>query len=267
VIPANGATTVATTTAVTVTFSEAVDPATISASTLELRTPTNTLVPATVTYNAATTTATLTPSSALVANTAYAATVQGGTTAPRVTDLAGNGLATDVTWSFTTGGGLNCPCSVFPATAVPAILADADTSAVELGMKFQASVPGTITGLRFYKSATNTGTHIGTLWTSTGTRLGTVTFANETASGWQQATLPTPVAIQANTTYVVSYHTTVGRYSANNAYFGSAIVNGPLTALADGAAGGNGVYLYGAGGFPTQTYQASNYWVDVVFGP
>ncbi len=44
-------------------------------------------------------------------------------------------------------------------------------------------------------------------------------------------------------------------------------VNGPLTALADGAGGGNGVYLYGAGGFPTQTYNATNYWVDVVFRP
>ena len=50
VSPTIGATGVATTTAVTVTFSEAVDPATISASTLELRTPTNALVPATVSY-------------------------------------------------------------------------------------------------------------------------------------------------------------------------------------------------------------------------
>ena len=94
VSPAIGATGVATTTAVTVTFSEAVDPATISASTLELRTPTNALVPATVSYTAATTTATLTPSSALAANTTYTVTVQGGTTDPRVKDLAGNALAT-----------------------------------------------------------------------------------------------------------------------------------------------------------------------------
>jgi hypothetical protein len=267
VTPANTATGVATTTAVTVTFSEAVDPATISPSTLELRDAANTLVPATVSYNAATTTATLTPGSALVADLAYTVTVRGGTTDPRVKDLAGNPLVSDVTSQFTTGGGLGCPCTLFPATAVPAIIADSDTSAVELGMKFQASVPGTITALRFYKGATNTGTHVGTLWTSTGTPLGTVTFTNETASGWQQAALPTPVAIQANTTYVVSYHTTVGHYAANNAYFGAALVNGPLTALADGADGGNGVYLYGAGGFPNQTYNASNYWVDVVFGP
>lgn len=44
------------------------------------------------------------------------------------------------------------------------------------------------------------------------------------------------------------------------------MVSGPLTALANGAGGGNGVYAYGGGGiFPASTYAASNYWVDVVF--
>ena len=41
---------------------------------------------------------------------------------------------------------------------------------------------------------------------------------------------------------------------------------GPAHALATGIDGGNGVYLYGASGFPNSTYQATNYWVDVVFG-
>jgi hypothetical protein len=31
------------------------------------------------------------------------------------------------------------------------------------------------------------------------------------------------------------------------------------------ASGGNGVYVYGSGGFPTISYNANNYWVDVVF--
>ena len=39
----------------------------------------------------------------------------------------------------------------------------------------------------------------------------------------------------------------------------------PLTALQDGADGANGVYKYGAAGFPTVGYAASNYWVDVVY--
>ena len=40
----------------------------------------------------------------------------------------------------------------------------------------------------------------------------------------------------------------------------------PLHALQNGADGGNGVYRYGSpSSFPTESYQASNYWVDVVF--
>src|SRR6187200_1676922 len=75
-----------------------------------------------------------------------------------------------------------------------------------------------------------------------------------------------PVPIVARTTYVASYYAPVGRYSSNNSYFANAATtNGPLTALRNGTDGGNGVYKYGATGFPTSTYQSSNYWVDVVF--
>jgi hypothetical protein len=67
---------------------------------------------------------------------------------------------------------------------------------------------------------------------------------------------------------VASYHTNVGYYSADLAYFAtSGVANPPLRALANGENGGNGVYRYGASGFPNQTYNASNYWVDVVFQP
>ena len=106
---------------------------------------------------------------------------------------------------------------------------------------------------------------MGNLWSGTGTLLATATFTNETASGWQQVTLPTPVPITANTTYVASYHTNVGRYAADSSYFASSgVTNGPLAALANSVTP-NGVYLYGSGGFPSQTWNATNYWVDVVF--
>ena len=75
-----------------------------------------------------------------------------------------------------------------------------------------------------------------------------------------------PCPVTANTTYVASYYAPVGRYSNNNAYFASAATTrGPLTALRNGTDGGNGVYRYGASGFPNSTYQSTNYWVDVVF--
>jgi len=155
-------------------------------------------------------------------------------------------------------------------TVVPATIEDPDgtaqTQGIELGVKFQSNVDGFITGLRFYKGPGNTGTHVGSLWTASGTLLSAVTFTNETASGWQEMALPAPVAITGGTTYVASYHTDVGRYSANSAYFaGSGFDNPPLRALSDGESGGNGVYRYGASAFPNQTYNSANYWVDVVF--
>jgi hypothetical protein len=141
-----------------------------------------------------------------------------------------------------------------------------DTRAVELGVKFTSDVAGYITGIRFYKGSANIGTHVGNLWTSTGVQLAGVTFTNETASGWQQVNFATPVAIAANTTYVVSYHTNVGGFSYTLNYFGSGFDNAPLHAPSSGSSGGDGVYLYGSGSaFPTQTYNSANYWVDVVF--
>jgi hypothetical protein len=158
-----------------------------------------------------------------------------------------------------------CPCSLWGSSAVPAVPAVSDIDAVELGVQFRAAVNGSITGLRFYKGGTNTGTHVGNLWTSTGALLATATFANETASGWQTVTFANPVPITANTTYVASYQTTVGHFAADRLYFNSGYSNSPLYAFGTGeVVGGNGVYVYPSG-FPNQSYQATNYWVDVIF--
>jgi hypothetical protein len=182
-------------------------------------------------------------------------------------DTAGNVMST-VSWTFTTAAASSsgCPCTIWASTATPGTLADPDSGSVELGVKFRTSQAGFITGIRFYKSATNTGTHTGTLWSRTGTKLATATFTGESGSGWQQVNFASPVAVSANTTYVASYFTPVGHYSVDENYFGSAATTrGPLTALKNGTDGSNGVYRYGASGFPTSGYRSSNYWVDVVF--
>src|SRR5262245_11983881 len=159
-----------------------------------------------------------------------------------------------------------CPCSLWGPEVVPANLSANDTNAVELGVRFRAATSGTITAIRFYKSADNGGAHVGNLWTNTGTLLATVTFEGETASGWQQAPLAAPIAVEANTLYVVSYHTQVGRYSFDSAYFAADRENGPLTAPASATVGGNGLFAYGATStFPSNSFNATNYWVDVAF--
>ncbi|MFD2080552.1 Ig-like domain (group 3) [Actinopolymorpha cephalotaxi] len=152
-------------------------------------------------------------------------------------------------------------------TTVPATPSHPDANAVTVGVKFFSASAGTVTGIRFYKGALNTGTHTVSLWTASGQLLASAVSSNETASGWQQADFSSPVAISADTTYVASYHTTSGFYSVNRPYFTIDFVSPPLTAPVDGGVrGGNGVYRYGsANSFPTSTYQSSNYWVDVAF--
>jgi hypothetical protein len=154
-----------------------------------------------------------------------------------------------------------CPCSLFPTTDVPGTPNSQDPNAVEVGLRFTTDVPGAVTGVSFYKGSSNTGTHIGNLWTSTGSQLATGTFTNETASGWQTLTFAAPVPIQPGTTYVASYHTTAGFYSSDPGFYTRPVDSWPLHA----PAGFNGVFAYGGTQFPTQTFSANNYWVDVVF--
>ena len=158
-----------------------------------------------------------------------------------------------------------CPCSVWAASARPANPDSNDKQAIEVGMYFMPEVSGYLTGVRFFKAIYNTGTHVGNLWSVKGEILATVTFTNETKSGWQLAYFPSPVAVTANTTYVISYNAPNGHYAADNGFFTNSLSNPPLRGLADGKNGPNGVYHYGSGGFPATAASATNFWVDPVF--
>jgi fibronectin type 3 domain-containing protein len=98
--PANGAGGINVGTAATATFSEPVRASTVSASTFTLAEQGGPSVAVTVSYDAPTSTASLRPQSALRYGVTYQLTVKGGTGG--VTDLAGNPLAADSTWTFTT---------------------------------------------------------------------------------------------------------------------------------------------------------------------
>jgi Domain of unknown function (DUF4082)/Bacterial Ig-like domain len=264
VAPPSAATGVPTGATVTAQFSEGMDPTTITGTTFQLRDGSGTPVPATLSYVASTNTATLTPNAPLASSATYTATVAGGTSG--VKDAAGNALAADYTWSFTTGAPGVCPCSIWSSAATPQVADSGDPGSYELGVRFRSDTAGSISGIRFYKASQNTGTHIGRLWTNSGTLLASATFTSESGSGWQQVTFPTPVAINANTTYVASYSDPSGHYSVDRSAFASAGVDSPpLHALKDGLDGANGVYADGPGFFPASTSGSSNYWVDVVF--
>jgi hypothetical protein len=93
--PTDGATGVAVGSNATATFSEAMDAATVNATTFTLKDDAGATVPAAVTYDAAATKATLDPAADLAAGKTYTATVSGAK------DVAGNTVQAK-TWSFAT---------------------------------------------------------------------------------------------------------------------------------------------------------------------
>jgi hypothetical protein len=197
-------------------------------------------------------TLTFTPSGTLPADADVTVSVSG------IVSTQGATLPTQ-SWTFHTEAVPTAYASLF-TTQVPATATASDSSSVELGTVFTPSVNGQITGIRFYKGAGNTGTHTGSIWSTTGTRLATVTFTNETASGWQLAKLATPLPVTAGTSYVVSYYAPNGGYSVTGGFFAGGFTNGVLSAPATS----NGRYLYATnGGFPTNSWNATSYFVDV----
>jgi hypothetical protein len=105
--PGDGAGAVDPGTTLTAGFDEAIDASTVAGATFQLRDGAGALVPADVTYDAATRTAILRPKAPLAGFVTYRATVKGG--AAGIGDAAGNALVGDRTWSFTTGLSLTGP--------------------------------------------------------------------------------------------------------------------------------------------------------------
>jgi hypothetical protein len=202
-------------------------------------------------------TITFSPAEPLPTGTVMSASVS------NVVSAQGAALA-PVNWQFTTSNPNGPGQSLFGPLlpAVPA--ASGDTSSIELGTAFAVSTAGSATGVRFYKGQGNTGTHVGSLWNAAGERLAEVAFTDETETGWQTASFPTPVALEPGQSYVVSYLAPNGNYAYTPAFFAEPWINGVLSAPGPN----NGRYQYGAGGsMPANSWNATNYFVDVVFAP
>ncbi|HEX9227999.1 MAG TPA: DUF4082 domain-containing protein, partial [Arthrobacter sp.] len=248
--PLPGSSSVALDAAVSATLSK---PA--SGVTLVLTGPDSAEVPGTAAYDAPTSRVTFTPSSPLAAATTYTATLA-------ATSATGQQLGGGGTWTFTTvpvprADGV-CPCSLYQDSVTPGGPEFNDGVPLTLGVRFASSSPGKVTGIRYYKSAGNTGTHTGALYTVGGQQLASVTFTGESSAGWQTGTFSQPVDIAADTEYVAAYRTPTGVYSAVGGGFGSGITRGPLRAAYD-----SGAFTYN-GDFPSASSTAS-YLVDVDF--
>jgi len=114
-VPTNGATGVPIAQVLSATFSEAMTPASISASTFTVTGPGGTAVTGTVTYSGVT--ATFTPAVALAYSAVYTATITTG-----AMDVAGQPLPANYVWTFTTIAPAPAVVSTVPvngATGVP----------------------------------------------------------------------------------------------------------------------------------------------------
>jgi hypothetical protein len=178
----------------------------------------------------------------------------------RAVDDSGNFTPTPATVTYQVGG----PFSAL-GSEVPRIVDAGDPADRQLGLVFTPTVDGFVSGVRFYKAAANTGKHSGSLWTTDGVRLTTVDFSNESASGWQQASFTSAVAVRAGTKYVVSYFAPVGHYSASQYHWISRGSTAPPLTIAGGF-NASSAGVYGTGNvFPSAQFNRANYYVDAIF--
>jgi hypothetical protein len=152
--------------------------------------------------------------------------------------------------------------TIYPRGTYPVTPAEDDWQSVEVGIRFAVAVPGSVLGIRYYKSERNTGVHTGTLWSDSGARLATATFTKEGRSGWQTVSFRQPVTLTPGRTYTASYHTSSGYYAQQQWTFSKDKTIGNKTIV-----GTSGVYAYGSGSYPEDTWHNSAYYVDVLFQP
>lgn len=214
-VPPSGANGACPNTIITATFSEAMNPTSINATTFTLAGPGGAAVTGPVTYDAASKTAILTPSSTLAISTLYTATITTG-----AKDQSGNALASNFVWTFTTGtstcqpgpptaiseGPLNGANGVCPNTVAVATFSEAMNPSTISATTFTLTGPGTaaVTGVVTYDAPSHVATFtpaanltLSTLYTATITTGAQDLFGNPLASNFAWTFTTAVVACQA----------------------------------------------------------------------
>jgi len=184
-VPTNAATSVARNGDLSVTFSEAMDTATISASTFTLAGPGTTAVTGVVSLSEDGLTATFNPASDLAGSTLFTATVTTG-----AHDLAGNALASNYAWTFTTGAA--------PDTTPPTVSSTVPASSAT-GVALNSNITAT------FSEAMTSGTISGTTFTLTGP--GTTAVAGAVSYTGTTATFNPTADLAGNTLFTATITT------------------------------------------------------------
>ena len=240
--PLNGATNVGVGNIISATFSEPISISTLSTNVTFIVTIGGTLVPGSVSLPGGTT-AIFTPSAPLLGNTQYNIVVTTG-----ITDLAGNAMVSNYSWSFTTttAPDLTPPfvIAVTPASGATNVSIDTSISAVFSELLNAATVTANtffvsgVTGSVLYSSVTATFTPALALASNT-TYTATLTTGIKDLAGntlsvdkvWSFTTAPTPTI----TTAALPAATETGTYSQALAFTGGV---GPYAWIATGLPAG-----------------------------
>ncbi|HEV8687456.1 MAG TPA: Ig-like domain-containing protein, partial [Gaiellaceae bacterium] len=257
-LPADGAGSVATGTTVRAIFSTDMNAATITSTSFTLAPSAGGAnVAAAVAYDALSRTATLTPSAPLTLGTSYRAsldsTIQSST----------NGPLAATSWTFTTA---SCPCKLFSPASSPVAQNNPTKDgrpgtgpfSYELGVQVKVDTPMQVNSLRFWKTAQEGGIHTGKIWSAAGAVIAQAEFALETASGWQEQPLANAVTLQPGQVYTVSVNAN-DFFSFTSGGLAAEVTSGPLHTVV----GNNGVFAPTGGLFPAQSFNNSNYFVDL----
>ena len=164
--------------------------------------------------------------------------------------LGWTGTATAATWTIFTD-------------QVPAATAGDRDMPYELGTKFKTTVGARVLKARVYAAATETGEHTVRLWRVADSAVIAGPYAWTFPSGtegWKEFTFPTPVVIEGNTDYIIDVTNGTDQwYFCTEHAFDAPINNGPFVTYV-----GSGLYNTTLGAMPTQAWNNSSYYRDVV---
>lgn len=153
------------------------------------------------------------------------------------------------------------PRCEFTTPYAPAV-DDPDVHPVEVGVVTRFDRPGHVLGASLLRGTYREPITL-RMWSDAGVLLAERLW--EHPGLMAEIDFPTPVPVEPDRDYVISYYTPRGGYATSEHYFTGTVVQAPFTAPHNGTHGA-GVYHYGVGGgFPTDSWHDSTYWVQPEF--
>jgi hypothetical protein len=224
-LPLLAASGVLTTASVKAVFSEAMAPLSVTGNTFTLTSPSSTAVAGSVVFDAPSKTATFQSTAALASSTTYTAKVRGG--AGGVTDLAGNALASDYTWTFTTGSastlspvllGTSINYVILAKTAISTVPTSAVTGDIGISPAAASFVTGFgLTLATGYATATQVVGHVLAADFADPTPITLTTAVNDMLTAYTDAAgRPTPDFLELGTGAIGGMTLTPGLYKWTN---------------------------------------------------